>query len=84
MYPPTKIMIEVENEEWMDEDNDIQPIFTIAQINEEHQILNSIENHEPSLYCDDSQNFQEKCNIEYLSSRQMSLHSMEKFGKSSI
>ena len=71
-------MTEVENEEWIDDDNDIQPVFAIAQINEEDQILNSIENNEPSLYCDNSQNFQEQCNIEYISSRQMFLHSMEK------
>lgn len=42
-------MIEVENEEWIDNDNDIQPVFTVAKINEEDQILNSIENNEPSL-----------------------------------
>lgn len=68
----------------MDEHNDIQLVFTIAQINEKDQILNLIENHEPSLYCDDSQNFQEQCNIKYLYSRQMSLHSMEKIGNSSV
>ena len=50
-------MIEVENEEWIDDDNDIQLVFTIAQINEEDQILNSIENNEPSLYCDNKQDF---------------------------
>ena len=30
LYPPTKTMIEIENEELMDYDNDIQPIFTIS------------------------------------------------------
>lgn len=30
LYPPPKTMIKVENEEWIDDDNDIQPIFTIA------------------------------------------------------
>ena len=69
LYPPTKTMIELENEEWMDDDNGIQPIFTISQISEENQILNSIENNELSSYCENSQNFQEQCNIEYLSSR---------------
>ena len=59
LYPPTKTMIEVENEEWMDDDNGIQPIFTISHINEEIQILNSIENHESSSQCENSQNFQE-------------------------
>ena len=75
-------MIEVGNEEWIDDDNDIQLVFTISQINEEDQILNSIENNKCSLYCDNSQNFQEQCNIEYLTSRQISLHSMENFGNS--
>lgn len=49
LYPLGKTMIEVENEEWIDNDNDIQPVFTVAKINEEDQILNSIENNEPSL-----------------------------------
>ena len=30
----------------MDDDNDIQPLFTISHISEESQILNSIENFE--------------------------------------
>ena len=52
-------MIKVENEEWMDDDNVIQPFFTISQVSEEYQILNSIENNESSSYCEVSQNFQE-------------------------
>ena len=71
-------------EEWIDYDSGIQPIFTISHISEESQIINSIENHESSSQCVNSQNFQEQCNIEYLSSRQMSLYSMEEFGNSSI
>lgn len=77
-------MIEVENEEWIDNDNDIQPVFTIAKVNEEDQILNSIENNEPSLCCDNSENFQEQCIVEYLSSRRMCVYSMENLGNSSI
>ena len=50
-------MIEVENEEWMDDDNDIQPIFTISQVSEEDQVLNSIENNESSSYYEVSHNF---------------------------
>ena len=69
LYPPEKIMIEVEDEEWMDDDNGIQPIFTISHISEENQILNSIENYRSSSQCENSQNFQEQCNIEYLSSK---------------
>ena len=41
----------------MDDDNDIQPIFTISQISEENHILNSIENNELSSQCESSQNF---------------------------
>jgi len=43
-----------------------------------------MENNESSLYCEIGQSFQEQYNIEYLSSRQLSLHSMEKFGNSTI
>ena len=67
----------------MDDYNDIQTLFTISHISEESQILNSIENFETSSQCEDEHNFQEKCNIEYLSSRQMSLYSMEEFGNCS-
>lgn len=35
-----------------------------------------------SSYCDQNQNFREQCNIEHLSSHQMVLHYMEKFGNS--
>ena len=70
--------------EWTNDDNDIQPIFTISQISEDNHILNSIENNELSSQCESSQNFQEQCNIEYLSSRQMSLYCMEEFGNSLI
>ena len=67
----------------MGDDHDIQPIFTISQISEENHILNSIENNELSSQCESSQNFQEQWNIEYVSSRHMSLYSMEYFGNSS-
>ena len=43
-----------------------------------------MENNESSLYCEYSHSFQEKCNIGYLSSRQMSLHSTKKFSNSLI
>ena len=68
----------------MDDDNDIQPLFTICHISEESQILNSIENFETSSQSEDDHNFQEQCNIEYLSSRNMSLYSMEEFGNSVV
>ena len=41
-----------------------------------------MENNECSY--ESNQSFQEPCNIEYLSSRQLSLHSMEKIGNSLI
>ena len=68
----------------MDDDNDIQPLFTISHISEESQILNSIENFETSSQCEDDHNFQEQRNIEQLSSMQMSLYSMEEFGNSTV
>jgi len=37
-------------------------------------------NNDSYSYCEKDQSFQEKCIIEYLSSHQMDLHSMEKFG----
>lgn len=84
LYLPEKTTIDIESEEWIDDDNDIQPIFTIVQKNEEEQILNSIEKNEQYLYYENSQTFQEKFNIEYLLSRQMYLHCMENFGNSLI
>jgi len=43
-----------------------------------------MENNESSSYCKSNLSFQEQCNIEYLSSCQLSLHSMEIFGNSPI
>jgi len=43
-----------------------------------------MENNDSSSYYESNESFQEQCNIEYLSSRQLSLHSMEKFCNSSI
>jgi len=37
-----------------------------------------------SSYFERDQNFQEKCNIEYLLSLEIALHSMEKFGNSLV
>ena len=66
------------------EDFDIKPIFATSQIDEEYQILNLKNNKDSSSYCERDQGFQEQCNFEYLSSHQMDLHSMEKFGNSLI
>ena len=77
LYPLVKTTIEIENEEWMDDEDYIQPVFTIEKVREEDQILNLLENNESSSHYDRSRN-------EYLSFRQVSLLSMEKFGNSSI
>lgn len=76
LYPPVKTTIKIESEEWIDDDNDIQPVFTTEQVREEDQILNLMENNESSSHYDRSR-------IEYLLSRQVSLL-YGKFGNSSI
>ena len=72
LYPLAKKITKIGDEEWMDDDNEIQPLFTISHISEEIRILNSIENFETSSQSEDDYSFQEQCNIENLSSRQMS------------
>lgn len=52
------MIVEVENEEWIDDDFYIRPIFATSRIDEEDQILNLMENNESSSYCESSQNFQ--------------------------
>eukprot|EP00253_Pinus_taeda_P020317 PITA_20317 len=83
LYPPAKEIIEVGDNEWVDDEDTIQPVFTISKISEDSQILNTLENFETSSEYDPTQ-FQMDSNIEYLSSRQMSLYSMEEFGSSNI
>ena len=83
LYPPAKAIIEIDDKEWISDEDDIQPLFTISKISEDSQILNTIENFETSSEYDHAQ-FQEISNVEYLSSRQMSLYSMEEFGSSTI
>eukprot|EP00253_Pinus_taeda_P007304 PITA_07304 len=55
----------------------------ISDVGEDSQILNTLENFETSSEYDHTQ-FQLDSDVEYLSSRQMSLFSMEKFGSSAI
>eukprot|EP00253_Pinus_taeda_P035613 PITA_35613 len=69
--------------EWVDDEDTIQPVFTISEISEDSQILNTLENFETSSEYDPTQ-FQWESDIEYLSSRKMSLYSMEGFGSSTI
>eukprot|EP00253_Pinus_taeda_P030524 PITA_30524 len=83
LYPPTKAIIEIGDNEWIDDEETIQPIFTISEISEDSQILNTLENFEPSSEYDSTQ-FQLDSDIECLSSRQMAIFSMEEFGSFSI
>ena len=81
LYPPAKTITEVGDNEWVDDEDTIQPIFTISEISEDNQILKTLENFETSSEYDHTQ-FQLNSDIEYLSPRQMSLYSMEEFGSS--
>jgi len=83
LYPPTKAITKIGDNEWVDDEDTIQPVFTIPEISEDSQIMNTLENFETSSEYDHTQ-FQLDSDIEYLSSRQMSLFSMEKFGSSTI
>lgn len=77
LYPLAKTTIDTETEEWIEDEEDIQPIFVTEQVKEEDQLLNLLENNESSSHYDRNRN-------EYLSSKQVSLLSMEKFGNSLI
>eukprot|EP00253_Pinus_taeda_P004662 PITA_04662 len=83
LYPPAKAITKVGDNEWVDDEDTIQPVFTISEISEDSQILNTLENFKISSEYDHTQ-FQLDSDIEYLSSRQMSLYSMEEFGSSAI
>ena len=48
LYPPTKAITEVGDNEWVDDEDTIQPVFTIFEINEDSQIPNTLENFETS------------------------------------
>eukprot|EP00253_Pinus_taeda_P028720 PITA_28720 len=83
LHPPVKAITEVGDNEWVNDEGTIQPVFTISEISEDSQILNTLENFETSSEYDPTQ-LQLDSDIEYLSSRQMSLYSMEEFGSSTI
>lgn len=68
LYPSARTITEIDDKEWIDVENDIQPLFTISDISEDSQILNTMENFESSPEYENVQ-FQEKSNIEYFSSR---------------
>lgn len=48
LYPPTRTITNIYEKEWIDDENDIQPLFTISTISEDSQILNIMENFESS------------------------------------
>eukprot|EP00253_Pinus_taeda_P013839 PITA_13839 len=83
LYPPAKAITEIRDNEWIDDEDTIQPVFTISEISENSQILNTLENFQIYSEYDHTQ-FQLASENEYLSSRQMSLFSMEEFGSSAI
>ena len=83
LYPLTKAITEVGDNEWVDDEDIIQLVFTISEISEDSQILNTLEIFETSSEYDPTQ-FQLDFDIEHLSSREMSLYSMEEFGCSTI
>eukprot|EP00253_Pinus_taeda_P019786 PITA_19786 len=83
LYPSAKAITEVGYNEWVDDEDTIQPVFTISEISEDSQILNTLKNFETSSEYDPTQ-FQLDSGNEYLSSRQMSLYSMEELGSSTI
>jgi len=77
LYPPASTTIDIETEEWIEDGEDIHPIFVIEQVKEEDKLLNLLENNESFSHYERNRN-------EYLSSKQVSSLSMEKFGNSSI
>jgi len=83
LYRPAKAITKVGGNEWINDEDVIQPIFTLFEVSEDSQILNTLENFETSSEYDHTQ-FQLDSDIEYLSSRQMSLYSMEEFGSSEV
>jgi len=55
LYPPTKVITKVGDNEWVDDEDTIQPIFTISEISEDSQIMNTLENFETSSEYDHTQ-----------------------------
>lgn len=50
LYPPARITIDIETEEWIEDGEDIQPIFVTEQVKDEDQLLNLLENNESSSH----------------------------------
>ena len=48
LYPPARTITKIDDKEWIDDENDIQLLFTISIVSEDNQILNIMENFESS------------------------------------
>ena len=48
LSPLARMITEIDDTQWIDDEEDIQPLFTISEISEDSQILNALENHESS------------------------------------
>ena len=48
LYPPAKTITELDDTQWIEDEEDLQPLFTISEISEDSQILNTLENFESS------------------------------------
>eukprot|EP00253_Pinus_taeda_P014076 PITA_14076 len=83
LYPLAKAIIEVGDLEWVDDGDAIQLVFTLSEVSEDSQVLNTLENFETSSEYGHTQ-FQLDSDIEYLSSRQMSIYSTEEYGSSAV
>eukprot|EP00253_Pinus_taeda_P007789 PITA_07789 len=55
LYPPKKAITEVRDNEWVNDEDTIQPVFTLSEVSEDSQILNTLENFETSLEYDHTQ-----------------------------
>ena len=45
LYPPARTITEIYDKQWIDDKEDIQPLFTISNISDDSKILNTIENY---------------------------------------
>ena len=56
LYPPAKTITEIESGIWLDDDNedfdDLQPVYTFSQLDEEDQLINLMNNNDSSSYCE--------------------------------
>ena len=46
LYPPARTIIEIDDTQWIDDEEDIKPLVTISEISEHSQILNALGSNE--------------------------------------